>query len=105
MRAGALTEYATILRGEVSRDETGSQLTAYTPIRRISVEAVHRGGARGERNQEIAYPETRVFRMRIQQPITEYDRLEYGGKTYRVLSIEDIRELGMKAVTAEKVEE
>lgn len=107
MRAGAYNKIVEILRKSVTTTEYGADKVVWNAVRRTRAGVSYLSGSRTEENREIFYAEQVVFTLRSYVEVEDEDRIKYGGKTYRILSInrEDDTTRNDVKVTTEKVNE
>ena len=105
MLAGKLKEKIKILQVKVARNEYGEQYDTYTPICSTRANVFQRSGARMNDDNEIYYSYSKTFQVRSYVPVTEFDRIEYMGDRYRVLSINRQRRENCITIEAEKINE
>lgn len=105
MRAGLLNKIVEIYEPEITVNSVGEQSTTYQLKSTIRARVVHGSGSRSVENDEVVYPYTKNIQVRIYQDITDFDRVKYDGKLYRILSIETDNELQCKNILMEVVNE
>jgi hypothetical protein len=91
MRAGLLTELIDIYSPTYEVNEFGEKIQTYGLTYTTRARVEHNGGSRTNDNNEIFFDYSKTFTVRSYVPITESDQIEFEGKRYRVLSIENRR--------------
>lgn len=89
MRAGLLTRPITILTPETTINEFGEQVQEYKLKYKTRARVLHDHGSRDIQNGEIFYPYQKSFNVRSYVPINEFDVIEFEGKRYRVITIDN----------------
>lgn len=102
MRAGLLKEPITILQPHIITNEYGEETTEYLHKYATRARVTHSGGNRVE-NIEIYLNDYRDFQIRIYVDICDYDRIEWDGKQYRILSIDRNKEQQNITIKTERV--
>lgn len=104
MRAGLLTKKITILTPETTVNEYGEKVQEYKLKLKVRARVLHDNGSRNIVNGEIFYPYKKTFNVRSYVPITEFDIIEFEGKRYRVITIDNrIESWNDKLVVAELI--
>lgn len=98
MNAGLLTEKIDILQPIEVGNAFGEKEVIYTPKYTTRARVIYDSGNREIVNDEIFYLYNVSFQMRIYVPITETSLIQWNGKRYRVLSIQERREYSDKMV-------
>lgn len=88
MKAGQLNEVISIFRQVESQSEYGDISTSYKEVGKTRAKVNHSLGNRGVQNNEIFYDYSKTFVVRIYVDVVDSDRIKYGEKFYRVISIE-----------------
>lgn len=88
MRAGLLNEVIHIFRQMETQSEYGDISTSYQEIATTRAKVNHSLGNREIQNDEIFYDYSKTFQVRIYVDVMDTDRIRYGDKFYRVISIE-----------------
>ena len=105
MIAGRLTEYVTLLRPVVTKDDYGSKVTSYVTCRRVHAEVQWKQGGTGLEVSEL-FPDVRLnVIVYYAHPVEEKWRIEYDGTPYNVTAVERSRTRGLKRLICEKVNE
>lgn len=91
MRAGLLSDIIEIYRPTSEVNEYGEKIQTYGLLYSTRARVEHNGGSRTNDNNEIFYDYQKAFTVRAYVPICESDQIEFEGKRYRVLSIENRR--------------
>lgn len=106
MRAGLLNEMIEIFRPTSEVNEYGEKIQTYGLIYSTRARVEHNGGNRTNTNNEIFHDYQKAFTVRNYVPIQETDLIEYNGKRYRVLTIEDRKhDFNDKVVITELINE
>lgn len=105
MQAGLLNEKIELYRFIKVKNEYGELVTQTEKVRDCRAKVSHLSGSRTVRAEEIQYPYTKQFVVRIHIDIDENMWIKWRGKFYRVLSIDPNRELQQKTIIAEIVNE
>lgn len=88
MRAGLLTEVVNILRATLTRNNMGEEVEEWGTIYTTRARVENVSSQLTQENSEALYNFQKRFTLRIYVPIMEFDRIELGGKLYRVLSLD-----------------
>lgn len=103
-RAGLLTKIIKILEPKTEINEFGEQVQEYVLKYKTRARVLHDSGSRTTENGEIFYPYQKTFNVRSYVPITEFDVIEFEGKRYRVITIENrIEDYNDKLVITELI--
>ena len=105
MYAGLLNEKIEIWRFIKEQNEYGELVTKSEKVRDSRAKVVHLSGSRILRNNEIQYPYSKEFVLRIHEPIDENMMIKWQEHFYRVLSIDRDREKQQTVVITEIVNE
>lgn len=89
MRAGLLTKPISIFQPITEINEFGEQLQQYVLKYNTRARVLHDSGNRTIDNNAIFYPYQKTFNVRSYVPVSEYDQIEFEGKRYRVITIEN----------------
>ena len=89
MRAGLLTRPITILAPETTINEFGEQVQEYKLKYKTRARVLHDSGSRDIMNGEIFYPYRKSFDVRSYVPVNEFDIIEFEGKRYRIITIDN----------------
>lgn len=105
MWSGVLNEKLEVYVLQKVKDVYGQEVT--TPVLSHSYRCgvSHNSTSRTVINSEIQYPYTKFFIVRIYADITENDWIKYNNKFYRILSIEENREMQNKRIDVEVINE
>lgn len=105
MDAGTLYEKIQVLRLERTTNEFNEQLDMYVPCCETRAQVTPLSGGRRDVNHEVFYEHTYRFAVRRYVRIDEFDRILWREHQYRVMNIDDDRELQQKIITAQLVNE
>ena len=83
----------------------GETVVVETHVRDTRAKVTHLSGSRTIRNEEIMYPYSKQFIVRIFEDIDEDMLIVWKGKKYRILSIDTDRERQWKNILTEIVNE
>lgn len=89
----------------VTRSDVGSSVTTWSKTYSTRAKVIFGSGARGVEQNEVLYNYVKTFIVRQYVPVTEFDRIYFQGKYYRIISIDDRREFYDKEIVAELVNE
>lgn len=92
MIAGTLNEVISIYSPVITRDEFGNQKTEYTKRKETRAKVSHGGGSREVSNDEVVYLYNKEFTVRYYVEVSDFDRILWNGKFYRIVSIDKDRE-------------
>ena len=105
MRAGLLNEMIIVYRQQENQSEFGDISTSYMPHLSTRAQVNHSLGNRTIQNNEIFYDYSKTLVVRGYVDIKDTDRIKYGDKFYRVISIEPDFRLQQKTILTELVNE
>jgi len=105
MRAGILNEVIAIYRQVETQSDYGDISTSYQLVAFTRAKVNHSLGNREIQNNEIFYDYSKVFQIRSYVDVLDTDRIKYGDKYYRVISIEPDAHQMQKTILAELVNE
>ena len=105
MNAGKLNEIIEILKPVIIRDDYGNQKTTYQVAYRTRAYVQHSNGGREIDNSEVVYLYNKTFEVRMYHQISDYDRIRYGNKYYRILNIEKDRTRQELIIETEEINE
>lgn len=105
MRAGLLNEMIIVYRQQENQSEFGDISTSYEPHLSTRAQVNHSLGNRTIQNNEIFYDYSKTFVVRGYVDVMDTDRILYGNKYYRVISIEPDFKLQQKTILTELVNE
>ena len=105
MRAGILNETIAVYRLVESKSDFGDISTSYEKAFTTRARVEHKLGTRTVQNDEIFYDYSKTFIIRYYVDVIDTDRILYGSKYYRVISIEPDRQKQQKTVLTELVNE
>ena len=91
MRAGLLNEHIQIITPIINRNDYGEEETVWENKYSTRARLMHNSGKRTLTN-EIYYQYTKTFEVRYYVPITEFDRIIWNKKVYRIIDIEPNKE-------------
>lgn len=103
MRAGLLTEQIEILSPEITKNSFGEESTEWKLSYRTRARVLHDSGNRATVNDEIFYQYIKTFIVRLYTPISNFDRIRWNDKIYRVLDIEPDKALQQLTIKTELV--
>lgn len=103
--AGKLSERVAILHPEVTREESGEQITQYKEIKEVWANVVFQRGAQALSMGEVWLNRSVVITMRNNSAITERSRLRWDNKTYIIESMNRSGHDGSITITATAVDE
>ena len=105
MTAGSYEYPIAILQHREIVSEYGDQGDQYVNIGTTHAYIQQKGGGRTDAIREAEYIYRKTFVVRSYIEITEYDRIQYDDKVYRILSIERDRVKNQKTLECELVNE
>ena len=105
MFAGFLNEVIEVLKYEKTTNNYGETINVLVKEYECRAKVIHASGSRAVINSEIQYPYQKTFVIRIHVPIHEDNLIRWGGKLYRVLSIDRDRNKQQTVVQTEIVNE
>ena len=105
MRAGLLNETIAIYRQMEMQSDYGDISTSYKEVNTTRAKVEHKLGNRTIQNDEIFYDYSKTFVVRFYVDVVDTDRIKYGTKFYRVISIEPDKEKQQKTILTELVNE
>lgn len=105
MNAGILNEIIWICHPIVEIDDYGNQHTSYSADYKTRASVSHDGGQRKDENNEVIYEYTKEFKMRRYVPISDFDRIKWNDKYWRILQIEQNKPLQQITAYTELVNE
>lgn len=105
MQAGLLTESIKIYAPSTTCNDYGERIQDYTLIRQTRAKVDYSGGRKNIENNEVFFDYTKTFHIRYYVNINESMVIEWNGKKYRILSIEDVRKWNEKIITGELINE
>ena len=106
MRAGLLNEIIQVEQPVTTPNEYGANYIQWkTFISRTKAQVTYTSGNRLNENNEIIFAYEVVFTMRIYHQINERMRIIWKNKKYRILSIEENKQLQTLTVKTELINE
>lgn len=105
MRAGLLNETISIYRQMESQSDFGDISTSYQKVGTTRAKVEHKLGNRTLQNNEIFYDYSKTFFVRYYVDVVDTDRIKYGNKFYRVISIEPDKQKQQRTILTELVNE
>ncbi len=105
MRAGAYENIIKILKHSVIQTASGQQKESWEVIKQTRANVRQTSGNRTDQNNEVFYEYMKTFIVHKFVEVDEFDRIEYNGKQYRILSIDEDRHLNQKTIMTELVNE
>ena len=103
MRAGLLDTEVKILRPEITRNAFGEQEEEYKDHYTTKARVLHNSGRRSVENGEILHSYEKTVEVWKYVDVVETDFIEFDGKQYRILSIEDDKTQQKKIITIELI--
>lgn len=103
--AGLFNEPIEIYKFFRVKNDYGEEVVDREKIFSTRAKVGHTSGSRTVINNEIQYPYIRNFVLRIYAPVFEECYIKYKKKFYRVIGIDEDREMQQKVVIAEEVNE
>lgn len=103
IRAGLLTERVLVLHPTTTTNAVGEQVTEYDETTAIRARDVSHRQSRTNDNGEVWMPSASVLEVRQYHGICDTDLLEWNGKRYRIVGIENDRQQRCKRLTIEEV--
>lgn len=101
MYSGILNEVIEIWRQSTERNNYGEEEIRREFYKKTRAGVSSQGTRRTVINSEIQYPYQKFFVTRIYVDVKEDDWIKYDGRFYRILSIENNRELQNKRIDVE----
>lgn len=92
MRAGLLTESVEIWEKSIVKNGYGEETETWSLKYSTKARLVHDGGNRVVQNDEVFLTHLKTFQVRSYVPVTDWDRVKWDNKYYRILNIEPDRE-------------
>lgn len=105
MNAGKLTEIIEVWKPEITRDEYGNQRTTYRLAYSTRAFVSHKSGGREVANDEIVYIYSKTFKVRLYHQISDFDRIKWNGKFYKIMEIEPNKEFQELTIETEQIDE
>ena len=105
MQAGLLRDLIEVYKPELSSNEYGEQIQNYVRAYITKSQVQFRGGNKGESNNEVVSNYTVTFTIRRYNQIAENYLIKWYDRKYRILSIEDNRQLNYKRIIGELINE
>lgn len=105
MWAGLRNESIDIMRYSNQANEYGEIVKTLVKEYTTRAKVVHLSGSRTVRNDEIQYPYNKTFVLRWKSPITEDNLIRWQGKLWRVMSIDNDKDMMQTVVITEIVNE
>lgn len=105
MNAGKLTEQIEIFTPIITKNDVGEQATEYKLKLSTKANVQHNKGNRDIENNEVVYNYSRTFEVRIYVDVSEFDRIKWKNKYYRILDIDTNKELQQITILTELVNE
>lgn len=103
--AGKLSERVSILSPNVTRGESGEQLTTYENIKTVWANVIFQRGAQALVAGEVYLNRSIVVTMRDNELVTERCRLRWDGKVYVIESMNRSGHDGSITITATVMDE
>ena len=103
--AGKLSERVTILMPEVTRGESGEQVTDFREVKTVWANVLFQRGAQALVVGDVYLNRSVVITMRNNSLITERCRLKWDGKTYIIESLNRSGHDGSITISASVIEE
>lgn len=106
MRAGRLTEVISVEKPVQRQNEYGATALEWESfISKTKAEVTYSNGNRRNENNEIIFAYEVVFTVRIYHQINERMRIIWKNKKYRILSIQENKELQSLTIKTELINE
>lgn len=106
MRAGLLNSIIAIEKPETVSDDFGANsLKWVNHIPKTRAKVTYSSGSRANENNEIIFAYEVIFTVRIYHQINERMRIIWEGRKYRILSIEENKELQQLTIKTELINE
>lgn len=105
MEAGKLKEIIKVYKPEITRNSFNEQDTEYKYAFTTKAEVIYKSGTRQEGEGDVFYQYIRKFNVRIYNDINELDHIEWNGKMYRILNIDDNKIKQAKYIETEIIHE
>lgn len=103
MQAGRLVERISFLKLVTVKTETGSEYNTYVLDHSCRAKLTYSGGDRTNENGDIFFTHRVNFEIRQGYDFDELYRIEWNGRQYRILSIEQDRHNQSTRITTELV--
>lgn len=103
--AGLFNEQVEIYKFFTIKNKYGEEVTDREKVFSTRAKVGHIGGSRTVINNEIQTPYMKNFVVRIYVPVFDDSYIKYKDKFYRVVSIDENREMQQKVIIAELVNE
>jgi SPP1 family predicted phage head-tail adaptor len=103
MQAGLLNEEISIFFPTITKDEYGSDIETFQYYTKTRSQVKYSSGNRDITNNEIVYNYSVTFIVRKYVQIMENMQIHFGGKKYRILSIEENKHLQCKNVITQLI--
>lgn len=101
MRAGLLTQTIDILRSGRVKDKFGATPATWTAVATgLHARVTYGQGSLGVSQAEQVYSQAVTFQTRYTTAVTEYDRVRWQGRLYRITAIERYPERGELRIMA-----
>lgn len=106
MRAGRLTEVISVEKPVQRQNEYGATALEWESfISKTKAEVTYSNGNRRNENNEIIFAYEVIFTVRIYHQINERMRIIWKNKKYRILSIQENKELQSLTIKTELINE
>ena len=106
MRAGLLNNIISVEKPEVISDEYGANSLKWVQhIPKTRAKVTYGRGSRTNENNEITFAYEVIFTIRIYHKVDERMRIQWEGKKYRILSIQEDRTLQQLTIKTELINE
>lgn len=106
MQAGRLNEIIIIQRQNYKQSESGSQkVMEWVDYKRTRSAVRYESGIRTDDNNELFFGSSVNFEIRIYHDIRELDRIIWRGKKYRILNIEEQRDVARLVIKTSLINE
>jgi SPP1 family predicted phage head-tail adaptor len=105
MQAGLLRDIIEIEKVIITKDTYGSDIETYEYYLKTKAQVIYSSGNRNITNSEVVYNYNTTFVIRYYIEITESMRIKFGGRYYRILSIENNKQFQQKTVITELINE
>lgn len=88
-RAGLLSQVINVLSPQSTKNEYGELVQEYVVTYTTRARVVNDRGSRDLANGEVFNSYSKTFLVRSYVPVSERDLIQYKGKKYRVITIDD----------------
>lgn len=103
MDAGSLKERIEIYKTTLTKNEVGEEQNDWVLKTETRSKVTNNSGSRNEENNEIVYNYIKTFEVRSYVDISEFDRIKWDGKFYRILNIDINKEYQKQIIQTELI--